>query len=463
MIDLSFLKNARVAVMGLGKSGRASVQALRLAGSDVLAWDDGAAPRAALAAEGTAPVDLNAVDFSAVDELVWSPGVPHTFPKPNPAAVRARAAGVEPVCDVDLLGRAAPDARYVGITGTNGKSTTTALIGHILEAAGVPAQVGGNLGTPVLTFDRLGADGVYVLELSSYQLELTRSITHTAAILLNVAPDHLDRHGGMAGYIAAKKRIFDGQGPTHTAIVGIDDEHCRVVAAQLSAVGRQRLWPISAERKAPGGVYVENGRLIDDTLGAAEPAVELAALPALLGTHNHQNAAAAYAACRALGVEPAAIAAAMATFPGLAHRQQTVATVNGVRFVNDSKATNADATARALATYEPIYWILGGRAKETGLDGLDDYMPRVRRAFLIGEATGRFAAWLEERGVAFDRCGTLDVAVKAAAAAAFADRLSGAAVLLSPACASWDQFADFEKRGEAFAQAVSPFVDGGAS
>jgi UDP-N-acetylmuramoylalanine--D-glutamate ligase len=454
MIDLSFLKGQRVAVMGLGKSGRASAHALLQAGVEVAAWDDGEAARRAAAAEGIPLLDLHAADFSQIDALVWSPGIPHTFPQPNPVATRARAAGVEPVCDVDLLGRAAPCAQYIGITGTNGKSTTTALIGHILEADKRRTQVGGNLGTPVLTFDQLGERGTYVLELSSYQLELTRSVTHAAAVLLNITPDHLDRHGGMAGYIAAKKLIFAGQSAAHTAIIGLDDEHCRALCGELMAAGHQRLWPISAERTAPGGVYVRGDQLIDDTRGLAEAVLDLTTLPTLLGTHNRQNAAAAYAACRALRVPRPVIAEAMATFPGLAHRQQSAATVNGVRFVNDSKATNADATSKALATFEPIYWILGGQAKETGLDGLEQYLPRIRRAFLIGEATERFAAWLEERGVAFDRCGTIDKAVETAANAAFADRLAGATVLLSPACASWDQFASFEKRGEAFIEAV---------
>jgi UDP-N-acetylmuramoylalanine--D-glutamate ligase len=454
MIDLSFLKEQRVAVMGLGKSGRASAHALLQAGVEVAAWDDGEAARQAAAAAGIPLIDLHAADFSQIDVLVWSPGVPHTFPQPNPVAIRARAAGVEPVCDVDLLGRAAPCAQYVGITGTNGKSTTTALIGHILEADKRRTQVGGNLGTPVLTFDQLGERGVYVLELSSYQLELTRSVTHAAAVLLNITPDHLDRHGGMAGYIAAKKLIFAGQSAAHTAIIGLDDEHCRALCGELMMAGHQRLWPISAERTAPGGIYVRGDQLIDDTRGLAEAVLDLTTLPTLLGTHNRQNAAAAYAACRALRVPRPVIAEAMATFPGLAHRQQSAGTVNGVRFINDSKATNADAAAKALATFEPIYWILGGQAKETGLDGLEQYLPRVRRAFLIGEATERFAAWLEERGVAFDRCGTIDKAVETAANAAFADRLAGATVLLSPACASWDQFANFEKRGEAFIEAV---------
>jgi UDP-N-acetylmuramoylalanine--D-glutamate ligase len=454
MIDLSFLKGQRVAVMGLGKSGRASAHALLQAGVEVAAWDDGEAARQAAAAAGIPLLDLHAADFSQIDVLVWSPGVPHTFPQPNPVATRARAAGVEPVCDVDLLGRAAPCAQYVGITGTNGKSTTTALIGHILEADKRRTQVGGNLGIPVLTFDQLGERGVYVLELSSYQLELTRSVTHAAAVLLNITPDHLDRHGGMAGYIAAKKLIFAGQSAAHTAIIGLDDEHCRALCGELMAAGHQRLWPISAERTAPGGVYVRGDQLIDDTRGLTEPVLDLTTLPTLLGTHNRQNAAAAYAACRALRVPRPVIAEAMATFPGLAHRQQSAGAINGVRFINDSKATNADAAAKALATFEPIYWILGGQAKETGLDGLEQYLPRVRRAFLIGEATERFAAWLEERGVAFDRCGTIDKAVETAANAAFADRLAGATVLLSPACASWDQFANFEKRGEAFIEAV---------
>ncbi len=455
MINLFYMDGLPVAVMGLGKSGMATADALARAGAEVWAWDDSQTKRDEAEAADHRIVDLTAADLSELTTVVWSPGIPHTFPKPHPVAERARKANLEIVCDIELLARSERDAAYIGITGTNGKSTTTALIGHVMQDAGRRTAVGGNLGTPVLTLDPLGVGGTYVLEMSSYQLELTLSITFDVAVLLNVTPDHLDRHGGMDGYVAAKKLIFHRQTKPRTAIVGVDDAICRGICEELKAAGDQHVWPISAEGRAAGGVYAEDGWLVDDTQGTAERVADLAGFPALLGKHNWQNAAAAFAACKAAGVPASAIVAAMTTFPGLAHRQQLVRTIGGVRFVNDSKATNADAAEKALATFDPIYWILGGRAKETGLDGLDAYMGRVRHAFLIGEASETFAAWLEARNVPHTRCGTLDAAVARAAELALAEKREGACVLLSPACASWDQFTSFEARGDAFAEAVN--------
>ncbi|HYD66792.1 UDP-N-acetylmuramoyl-L-alanine--D-glutamate ligase [Azospirillum sp.] len=455
MIDLFYMDGLPVAVMGLGKSGLATARALLESGAEVWAWDDSPAKRAEAEAEGIRIVDLTTADLSELTTVVWSPGIPHTHPKPHPVAERARKANLEIVCDIELLARSERDAAYIGITGTNGKSTTTALVGHVMEAAGRRLAVGGNLGTPVLTLPRLGVGGSYVLEMSSYQLELTFSITFDVAVLLNITPDHLDRHGGMNGYIAAKKLIFHRQTKPRTAVIGVDDGICRKIYEELTAAGDQHVWPISAEGRAPGGVYAQDGWLIDDTEGRAERVADLANFPTLLGRHNWQNAAAAFAACKAAGVPPAAIVAAMKTFPGLAHRQQLVRTIGGVRFVNDSKATNADAAEKALATFDPIYWILGGQAKETGLDGLDGYMGRVRHAFLIGEASDKFATWLKARNVPVTACGTLDVAVRQAAALALKEKRAGAAVLLSPACASWDQFPNFEVRGETFATLVN--------
>lgn len=463
MIDLFYMNGLPVAVMGLGKSGLATADALARSGAEVWVWDDNPASRAKAEEAGYRIVDLATADLSELTTIVWSPGIPHTFPKPHPVAKRARAAGLELVCDVELLGRAEREAAFIGITGTNGKSTTTTLIGHILHTARRPAEIGGNLGTPVLTFEHLPSGGTYVLEMSSYQLELTFSITFDVAVLLNITPDHLARHGGMGGYVAAKKLVFHRQTGPRTAVIGVDDEHCRTIHADLVAAGDQRIWPVSALGPIKGGVYAEAGWLIDDTDGKAVRIAELSRFQALLGTHNHQNAAAAYAACKAAGVAAETIVAAMESFPGLAHRQQLVGTINGVRFVNDSKATNADATEKALATFDPIYWILGGQAKETGLLGLETYSNRVRHAFLIGEASDQFALWLDANKVPYTKCGTLDVATAKAAALARAEALPGACVLLSPACASWDQFANFEKRGEAFAAAVSAIAEGGTA
>lgn len=465
-LDFSFLRGRRLAVMGLARSGLAAAKALMAGGADVLAWDDGAAGQQAARAAGIPLVNLHTASLMGVDALVLSPGIPHTHPAPHPVAARARAAGVPIIGDIELLARANRHCGYVGITGTNGKSTTTALTGHILACAGRPLAVGGNLGIPVLTFPALPPEGVYVLEMSSYQLELTPSLGFDAAILLNITPDHLDRHGGMDGYIAAKRLIFQTgardplAGPA-AAILGVDEPYTAAMADSLEAEGGRRIIRVSAERAVAGGVHAADGVLIDDSEGRALTVIDLRDCPALPGRHNWQNACAAYAATRAMGVEPAVIADAMRGFPGLAHRQQAVATLNGVRFVNDSKATNADAASKALGCYEGIYWIVGGKPKEGGLEGLQPFLPRIRHAFLIGESTEAFAQWLDQQPdrPPYSRCDTLDRAVPAAYTLAVADRQAGggadaATVLLSPACASFDQYPNFEVRGDAFVAAV---------
>ncbi len=449
MIEVSTFRGESVAVLGLARSGLVAAQALRRGGARVMAWDDAAPKREAAAAAGVPLVDLATADLSAVRALVLSPGIPHTHPAPHPVAARARAAGAEIIGDIELLARSRREARYVGITGTNGKSTTTSLIGHILKEAGKRAEVGGNLGIPALSLAPLGSDGIYVLEMSSYQLELTPSLTFDVAVLLNITPDHLDRHGGMAGYIAAKRRIFDRQRPPQLAVVGMDDAYCREIAHGIPATRRL----ISAAAPVPAGVYVVDGRLIDEG-EANDPLIDLRQVPRLPGRHNWQNAAAAFAASRHLGVDKATALAALKSFPGLAHRQELIATIEGVRYVNDSKATNADAAATALACYDGVYWIAGGLPKEGGIGSLTSYFPRIRHAFLIGEAANAFAATLD-RAVPFTQCGDLARAVAAAREAALADKGKAPVVLLSPACASFDQFANFEERGDTFRRLVA--------
>ncbi|MBB6249839.1 UDP-N-acetylmuramoyl-L-alanine--D-glutamate ligase [Nitrospirillum iridis] len=446
----------RVAVMGLARSGLAAARVLTASGAQVLAWDDGTGGQKAAEAAGIPLTNLHEADLSGVAALVLSPGIPHTFPRAHPVAARAKAAGIPIIGDVELLRQARPDAAYIGITGTNGKSTTTALTGHILAHAGRTIAVGGNLGIPVLTFPALGEGDVYVLEMSSYQLELTPSLGFDAAVLLNITPDHLDRHGGMDGYIAAKRLIFqpgarDASKPLPVAILGVDEPNTAAMADSLEAPAgdsiARRVVRISAERAVPGGIHAADGVLVDDTDGRALAVVDLRDCAALPGRHNWQNACAAYAATRAVGVAPEVIAEAMRTFPGLVHRQQTIATINGIRFVNDSKATNADAASKALGCYQDMYWIVGGKAKEGGLSGLEPFMGRVHHAFLIGEASEEFAPWLEGK-VSYGRYGTLDQAVPAAYA--MAQEAGGGTVLLSPACASFDQYPNFEVRGDAF-------------
>jgi len=453
MIEVTSFRGEKVAVLGLARSGAAAAEALQRGGAKVMAWDDAAAKRDAAAAAGLPLVDLGKSDWRDVRALVISPGIPHTHPAPHTAAAQARAAGAEIIGDIELLARSCPKARYVGITGTNGKSTTTALLGHILAASGNKVAVGGNLGTPALALPALGADGIYVLEMSSYQLELTHRATFDVAVLLNVTPDHLDRHGGMAGYVEAKQRIFARQVKPQSAIIGIDDEISRDVLIHQAATGEQNVIKISGASRAMGGVYAADGKLIDDFDGNEEPVLDLRRVPRLPGRHNGQNAAAAYAAARALGVPSAKIVAAIKSFPGLAHRQELVATIDGVTYVNDSKATNADAVANALACYDAIYWIAGGVAKEGGIASLAPLFPRLRHAFLIGKASEEFAATLTGK-VPVTRSGDLATAVAAASEIARRDGVAGAVVLLSPAGASFDQFANFEERGDGFRRLV---------
>lgn len=448
MIDVTCFRNESVAVMGLARSGLVAAEALKNGGARVLAWDDAPLKREAAAMRGVPVVNLAAADLSGVKALVLSPGIPLTFPAPHKVAMRARGAGIEIIGDIELLARSCGAARYAGITGTNGKSTTTALLGHILKEAGIRVAVGGNLGIPALLLDTLGPDGVYVLEMSSYQLELTTSLTFDVAVLLNITPDHLDRHGSMQGYVAAKERIFAARSTHQAAVIGVDDAICRGIAERLAAAGR-KVVPISAETAPAGGVYVADGLLVDDIDGAKRAVFDLGQAPRLPGRHNWQNAAAAFAASRCLGIGADAAARAVGSFPGLAHRQELVAVAGGVRYINDSKATNADAASKALACYGDIYWIAGGIAKEGGIASLSPYFPRIRHAYLIGAAAPAFAATLSGR-VPFTLSGDLATALRQAHGAA----TPGSTVLLSPACASFDQFADFEARGDAFRDLV---------
>jgi UDP-N-acetylmuramoylalanine--D-glutamate ligase len=461
MIEVASLAGQSVAVMGLGKSGMATAKSLLRSRAEIWAWDDNPARRAAAASAGVPLVDLATVDLHGARTMVWSPGIRHTYPTPHPIAERARAAGLEIICDVELLGRSQRAAAYIGVTGTNGKSTTTALIGHILRRAGRMVEVGGNLGTPALELAPLDRHGIYVLELSSYQLELTPSLAFDVAVLTNITPDHLDRHGGMDGYIRAKTRIFDRQAKPCTAVVGVDDAHSRSIFEALTGKSDRIVVPISAERRVRGGVHAVDGRLIDATEGIETEVADLTRIATLPGRHNWQNAAAAYAATRPAGASPSAIAAHLGSFPGLAHRQELVAVIGGVRFVNDSKATNADAAEKALVCYERIHWIAGGRAKEGGIGSLAPHFGRIAHAYLIGEAAEDFARALEGK-VPYTHSGTLDKAVAAANAAAARESGGRPVVLLSPACASWDQFENFEARGEAFRALVGALPGAGA-
>jgi UDP-N-acetylmuramoylalanine--D-glutamate ligase len=445
MIDLSVLAGGSYVALGLARSGLTTVRALRAAGIDCVAWDDNQAAREQAAGIGARLVEPSAIEWDKVSALVISPGIPNQLPAPHPVAAAARAAGKPLICDVELLARAHAGNRFVAVTGTNGKSTTTALIGHILKSAGAACEVGGNIGRGALDLAPLGPHGVYVLELSSYQLELLETFRAHVAVWLNITPDHIDRHGDMAGYVAAKEHIFDRQREGDCAVMGVDDSHSRAVFAKLAGRGRIGAVPVALDRPIAAGISFRAGQLID----ADGYLANFADVPTLPGDHNAQNAACAWAACRWLRISREDILTGLKSYPGLPHRQERVAALGRVTYVNDSKATNADAAARALSSYRNIYWIIGGQAKEGGVAPLEPWFDRIRHAFLIGEATELFARQLEGK-LPYQRCGDLQSALDAAHARAQAEADEPAVVLLSPACASWDQWKSYEHRGDAF-------------
>ncbi|MEJ8571852.1 UDP-N-acetylmuramoyl-L-alanine--D-glutamate ligase [Microbaculum marinum] len=454
MIPVTTFKDRTVAVFGLARSGLDAVRALMAGGATVVAWDD-SGPKADEAREQGFPVsDLRQADWSAFDALVLSPGVPLTHPKPHWTVERANDAGVEIIGDTELFfrerGARNPNAPVVAVTGTNGKSTTTALIGHLLRSAGRSVSVGGNIGKAVLGLEPFDGERAYVLEMSSYQIDLTPTLDPTVGLLLNVTPDHLDRHGSMENYAAIKSRIAEN---ADTAVIAVDDDWTRRIADAAGARGKA-VTRVSATSDLSEGVFARGSSIVLAGNAREETIADLAGIESLRGEHNAQNAAAAVATVLALGLSAAQIAAGLASFPGLAHRMEIVGRRDRVLFINDSKATNADAAARSLASFETVYWIAGGRPKAGGIEPLRDYFPKVRRAFLIGEAAAEFAATLGGE-VPHDNCGDLATAVAAAARAADADPAPEPTVLLAPACASFDQFPDFEARGDAFRSLVA--------
>ena len=453
MIDIFPFADYPVAVFGLGRSGLVAARALVESEAEVSAWDDDEEARKQAEEADVPLVDLYKCDWSEHTTLVLSPGIPLHHPEPHKVVQLAEAANVEIIGDCELLGRAQRDTAFIGVTGTNGKSTTTALIGHIMQVAGREAEIGGNLGIPALELQPLGPEGTYILEMSSFQLELTKSITFDIAVLLNISADHQDRYGGMDGYIAAKKQIFSRQTKPRTAIIGMDDDFSRAIFEEMKAADEQVVIGVSGKNSVPGGVYVINGVLIDDTEGHETPVADIRENASLPGEHNGQNAAAAYAASKSAGVDPHAVIACIQSYPGLVHRQEPVAIIDGIGYVNDSKATNADAAARALACYDAVYWICGGRPKEGGLKATEPYMGNVRHAFLIGEASMEFSQFLDGR-VPITVSGDLKAALGEARKLAKKEKAANAVVLLSPACASFDQFENFEARGDAFREMV---------
>lgn len=450
------LEGKPVAVFGLGLSGLAVVKALHESGAKIYAWDDDEKRRAAAKKAGASIKELDEKTLSQCGALVLAPGVPLHYPSPHPVVKAARKAGTEIIGDLEVFHRAGHGRKTIGVTGTNGKSTTAALIHHIVQAAGKKAVLGGNIGTAVFDLKLPPKEGAIVLEMSSYQIDLCPTFHPDIAVLLNITPDHIDRHGSFENYAAAKEAIFGGEG---LAVISVDDEPCRAIYERILAfeTGKRRCVPISCKERLEKGVYVEEGKLMDAQGDEPVEVGVLSGLSTLRGQHNHQNAAAAYAVCRELGLAPAEIMAGMKTYPGMVHRQYPVRVMNGVSYINDSKATNAEAAAKALAAYSKIFWIAGGRPKDGGLKGIEPFCKNIKHAFLIGEAMNEFAGWLEDHSVEHTLCRTLDKAVAQAHEMAQDQRGQPgepAVVLLSPACASFDQFSSFEERGDHFTKLV---------
>lgn len=456
MIPVTCFAHEKVAVLGLGKTGMSTAKALALGGAKVLAWDDSPEMRQKAFLEQIPLTDLNEVDWSDIKALLLSPGIPHALPQPHPIAQKAVAAGIPVLCDIELLCRACPEADMICVTGSNGKSTTTALIGHILKSVKPETQIGGNIGEAALTLNPLGAGDAYVLELSSYQLERVPSLSATTAVFLNISPDHIDRHGSLEGYVAAKKRIFDSS-RLQNVIIGVDDAQSKDVYEALKENPRYTVVPVSCQRFLEKGIYYKEGKLYDSYWQDHICVFDFRHQMSLQGSHNSQNAAAAYAVCRLQGLESEQISLAMDSFSGLPHRMEFLGFCESVRFINDSKATNADAAAKALASFDEIYWILGGRPKEGGLQGLEPYYGKIRHAYLTGEATDLFERQLKGK-VASTRCENLEQATTLAFREALKENHTNPVVLLSPACASFDQFKNFEQRGDSFREIYRTLV-----
>lgn len=462
MIPVQGVENQTIAVLGLGRSGRATAAALAAGGAHVIVWDDGADTRAQAQADGLEVRDLTRdTAWEGASALIASPGIPHLYPKPHPVIAKAYGLGVPVDNDIGLFFRSFADSdwalfdtppRVIAVTGSNGKSTTTALIHHILQQAGRPSQMGGNIGTGVLSLNPAHDGEVIVLELSSYQTDLARSLTPDVAVFTNLSPDHLDRHGGAGGYFAAKRRLFAEGGPDR-AVIGIDEVEGRYLANQLAmSPSDDRVIRISSGQKLEGfgwTVFARKGFLSEYRKGRQVASIDLRDITGLPGEHNHQNACAAYAAARAVGVAPREIERAFHSFQGLPHRSQTVARIGGVAWVNDSKATNADAAAKALAAFRNIRWIAGGMGKEGGIEALTPFLGAVVKAYLIGHSARDFALQIGQ--TPYEIVETMEQAV----ARAGAEAQPGDTVLLAPAAASFDQYPNFEKRGEHFTALVT--------
>ncbi|MGA0235747.1 MAG: UDP-N-acetylmuramoyl-L-alanine--D-glutamate ligase [Alphaproteobacteria bacterium] len=453
MIPLTHLKGQKIAVLGLSRTGQATALAALAGGAQVDVWDDNPDNPTP---EGATRLNFPEQGFSGHDALVMSPGIPLTHPKPHNAVLLAKAASIPVIGDIELLWRERQSQNpFIGITGTNGKSTTTALLGHILHQAEVPAAVGGNIGDAVLALDAPPQGAPFVLEISSYQLDLCRSTEFAAAALLNITPDHLARHGGLSGYIDAKLRIFARQKAGNLALIGVDDEHGKTIAAALSHHSRASVLSVTTAKPLEYGISAYGG----DLRLNGHHILDLRTVPRMAGEHNWQNAAIAAGLAWHSGLTADQIADGIRTFPGLAHRQELIGTKDGISFVNDSKATNAEAAAVALRAYKNVFWLAGGQSKEGGLQAAMHDLSDVKAAFLYGECAPIFADQLAAKPFSTQVFSTLEEAFGTALATAKAESIDSATILLAPAAASWDQFISFEARGDVFRALADAYLN----
>lgn len=454
------LDDKPILVYGLGKSGKATVNALSTAGAKVFIGDDNQENCDALKSDFIQVVDLEQHDLKGFAYLVLSPGVPFTHPEPHDIVSKALDVDLEIVCDIELFRRIYPDIKTIGITGTNGKSTTSSLITHILNDAGVRADFGGNIGTAVFDLDiAVRKPEWLVLEMSSFQIDLCPTFRPEISVILNITPDHLDRHGSIENYADVKERLVEaGAHKDGSAVICVDDKYTKKMADRAAELALRKLLKVSTTETQSEAIYVEDGKLYDGHGDTPIQIGDISKLQTLKGIHNQQNAASAFAVAKMLGLETAQIWQGIESFPGLNHRQYLVRTINGVGYVNDSKSTNAASAAVALACQKNVYWIVGGRQKKTGLDGLESFFSHIKHAFLIGEATEEFALWFDQYGIEYTRCFNLETATEKAHTLAQDHRGQPGGtgvVLLSPACASFDQYKSFEERGNHFADLVS--------
>ncbi len=449
------LSGKPILIFGFGRSGKSAANAFKKAGAKIIIGDDSPDNLITAQKAGFDIIDNLDHDFSKYELLLLSPGIPLTYPKPHAVVEKAKIADIEIICDIEILSRIYPDMKTIGITGTNGKSTTTALLHHIINECGVNVQIGGNIGTPVFDLDMAYNDAWIVLEMSSFQIDLCSSFKPDISVILNLTPDHIDRHGSMENYAEVKERITElsGSSDYNIAVICSDDTYTQKIYDRAKGLDLRSIYEVSTLKKLPAGASVINNILYEDDAEIGD----LSEISSLIGVHNHQNAACAYMVARKIGLEAAAVLKAMSSFPGLNHRQYLVRTINGVAYVNDSKATNAASSAVALEGRNNVYWIVGGKQKKTGLDGLEEFFSHIKHAFLIGESTDDFSVWMDKYGLEYTRCYNLENAVLKAHEMAQENRgqPGGAGiVLLSPACASFDQFNSFEDRGDKFSDLV---------